>query len=130
MQANKDKSYQIKESETDHYHVEFIRHEKPKNSMKTIEKKMVQIFGIRDFQNIKRTIEGDGKLNGGTGIFVTGWHEMRVIHDPVLWKEEAERKAEAEAKKEAAKTEREESENKIPNADGKAEQSPKRKAKV
>jgi hypothetical protein len=77
----------------------------PAGSKKTVEKHMVQIFSIRDFQSLKRTIEGDGKRQSGQGIFVTGWHEMRVIHDPVIWKEEAERKAEAEAKKETEKAE-------------------------
>lgn len=102
MQANRDKSYQIKESEADRYHVEFIRHEKPKNSMKTVEKKMVQIFSVRDFEQLKRTVEGHGN-RAGTGIFVTGWHEMKVIHDPILYQQELDRKAEAEAKKNEAK---------------------------
>jgi hypothetical protein len=105
MQANKDHNYQIKESEADKYHVEFIRHELPRGSMKTVEKTMVQIFSPRDFEALKRCVEGDGKKNEGTGMFVTGWHEMKIIHDPLLYREDQNRKAEAEAKAEQAKAE-------------------------
>lgn len=77
MNANKDKNYQIKENEAGNYHILFIRHEKPKFSMKTIEKHHVAQFSVRDYKALLRTIDN-------VGIFVTGWHEMKIVHDPTL----------------------------------------------
>ena len=90
MQANKDKSVQIKESDADHYHVEFIKHVIPKGTLKTVERKHVQIFSVRDFRELNKTIDRQG-------IFVTGWHELRILHDPIAYKAECEREAEAQA---------------------------------
>jgi len=68
---------------------------------------MVQIFSIKDFNAFKTCIEGDGRKRGGTGIFVTGWHETRIVHDPIVYlaevKEKELRDNQLEAQKQAAK---------------------------
>ena len=91
MQANKDKNYQINEADAGRYHVEFTKHKK--TGMKTFPFTMVQIFSIKDFNSLDRTIDRQG-------IFVTGWHEMRIIHDPVVYLAEVKERGEAAAMKE------------------------------
>lgn len=105
MQANKDPNYQINEADAGRYHVEFTKH-RP-SGMKTVPHTMVQIFSIKDFNAFKTCIEGDGRKRGGTGIFVTGWHETRIVHDPIVYlaevKEKELRDNQLEAQKQAAK---------------------------
>lgn len=100
IQANKEPKYQIQENDAGRYHVEFTKHKMV--GKKTVPFTMVQIFSIKDFGAFKTCVEGDGRKRGGTGIFVTGWHETKILHDPIVYLAEKEA-AELEAQKQAAK---------------------------
>jgi len=94
MQANKDNSIQIKENEKNHYHVEFTRH--VKSGRKTKPVTGLQIFNARDFKQLTDTIDRQG-------IDILNWHEMRIVHDPVLQDKLDREKSDREAKAEAAR---------------------------
>jgi len=87
MQANKDSKIQIKETDKYSYHVLFTR--KTGRALNPTVHNDVQIYSGKDFALLNRSIDNQG-------INITGYHELRVIHDPVLQRE-------IEAKEEAAR---------------------------
>ena len=94
--ANKEPSYQIKETEAGYYHVEFTKTMRPVGkAFKGQERSLKQIFSIADFKGIIDIAEGTKKREG-VGFLPLNWHEMRILHDPILWNT-----AQAEAEKEA-----------------------------
>jgi len=107
MQANKDPKIQIKETDKYSYHVLLTR--KVGTALNPTVYNDVQIYSGKDFALMNKSIDSQG-------INITGYHEMRVVHDPVLQREieakdaaakvAAEKAKEARAKAAAAKAEK------------------------
>ena len=97
MQANKDPKIQIKEADKYLYHVLLTR--KTGTARNPSVYNDIQMYSGKDFAQMNKMIDSQG-------INITGYHEMRIVHDPVLQREiEAREDAakEAAAKAKAAK---------------------------
>jgi len=109
MKGNKDPNYELKVTEAGSYHVEFTKTMRPVGkAFKGQERSLQQIFSIRDFKSIIEVAEGTDR-RAAVGFLPLGWHEMRILHDPIKWnaeqkeaEEQADRQAVLDAKKLAA----------------------------
>ena len=94
MQANKDPKIQIKETDKYSYHVLLTRRTGTVHNPVTY--RDVQIYSGKDFALLNKSVDDQG-------INITGYHEMRIVHDPVLQKEIEAREEKARANAEKAR---------------------------
>jgi len=98
VKANKDPEILIKEGDQDSWHVQFKR---VTGTLLNPEVMLdVQIYSRKDFELLNKAVDKQG-------IYITGYHEMRVVHDPVL-RQRLEDEAFAKSEQEKAAKEKRE----------------------
>ena len=96
VKANKDPGIQIKEVDLDSYHVEFMRITPDQSGKHPTRTPYLQIYSQRDYENFIRNLKDN--------MVAASFDEIRVVHDPVLYKkQEAQKEALARAREEKKK---------------------------
>lgn len=84
MKANKVPEIEIKETDQNFFHIEFTKIRKVKGSKMPAIDKHIQIYTGSELRNLQSAIDRQG-------ILITGYDELRIVHDPDLMRKEQAR---------------------------------------